>query len=239
MCFNRNAKWCGKKAREPSSWLQLIISSLGGWEDDSGAVKTRPHWLWRGTEGRWVVWAACGVLGTTLVCIGWARWGAAMGGQRDSSANSVEPASRYIQLFWVWLQESLGGRTDNCSFINTVIFWIFLVFPSSSSLLFLSSIANSPSFALGGSARSGIAGVAELQQLHVWGKILQLPPRTAFTTVFLSVFLEAQVKPSLCKTAFPVPAPFASKWDPTPEGTSLLHGNDTALPRRPVSTLCK
>lgn len=90
--MKRNAEWCGKKEKEPSSWLQLITSSLGGWEDDSGVVKTGPHWLWRGTERRWVVWAGCDVLGTTSERVG---WGAAMGGeQRDSSANSIEPTTR-------------------------------------------------------------------------------------------------------------------------------------------------
>ena len=63
MCFNRNAKWCGKKGREPSSLLQLIVSSLRGWEDDSGVAKARPHRLWRGTKGRWVLWAGRDVAG--------------------------------------------------------------------------------------------------------------------------------------------------------------------------------
>lgn len=72
-CFNGNAKWCGKKGREPSSWLQLIISSAGGWEDDSGVVKARGE-RWRGgSVGR--LGGACESQNMLVWHIGEQRWG--------------------------------------------------------------------------------------------------------------------------------------------------------------------
>lgn len=113
VCFNRNAKWCGKQEREPSSWLQLIISSPGGWEDDSGVVKARPHWLWRGDEGRWVVWAGCDVAGqpqSTLVRhVGEKRWGAGGIALRIASSQQLDTA------ILVLTSGEFGGRVDNCS----------------------------------------------------------------------------------------------------------------------------
>lgn len=86
-CFNGNAKWCGKKGREPSSWLQLIISSAGGWEDDSGVVKARGE-RWRGGGvGR------LGVLVNLGTCC-FSTLGSSDGGAGDSSENNTQPTTR-------------------------------------------------------------------------------------------------------------------------------------------------
>lgn len=94
--------------------------------------------------------------------------------------------------------------------ISAVILWVFFIFPSSSSLFFF-FVADSPLFALRGSASSGIADVAELLTVSRVGETLQLLLKAAFMTVLLSVVSEAQVKPYLCKTVLPIPVPFVSK----------------------------